>query len=193
MNKRRWLGVAILGIVLLSIGGYWILQGNKEPKFIDFHDQKTSLNFKYSEKLQTVQLKKEEKKDKFIVRLQNGSKEKSDLLIRVSYEEGLRTVTTLTKAELIPLLLSNAEKSLPQTFPEFQLETKREIEIANHESGEMIFTYTGPSKKQVKRRLLIVDKDGSTAIYIAMESATENYETVNSEYFEPLVQSVMIR
>lgn len=188
--KKILIITGIILAIIASLGGFWVLQRNDKSKQIDFYDQKTSINFKYSEKLQSVDLKDEEKEDKFIVRLQNGPKEKSEILIRGSYEEGLRAVTTLAKTDLIPLLLSNAEKSLPLTFPEFELESKKETTIVNHKAGEVIFKYTGPTKKQVKRKLLIIDKDGSTAVYLAMETAADDYDHVNSTYFEPIVQSI---
>lgn len=178
----------ILGASLLVVGGYlWL---SREPVPLKFSDQKTGLKLQYSPKLLSKPISEIDRKDNFFLRLENGPKEKTQLLIRASYEEGLTLLTTVTRSELIPLLMSNAQRRLSNTFPGLNIESTRQFEISTgQKAGEVIFTYDSPSKQRIKRRLFIIAKDNNTAIYIAAETTEKEFDGVNKVYFRPIIDS----
>lgn len=181
-------------VTILLVAGFSLWFVDREPAPNTFHDAKTGLNLQYSADLKQVALTDEQKQDNFVLRLENGAKEKSSILIRVSFEEGLAAITAATKSELIPLLISNAEKTFPSTFPDFNQESSRRFVLSDGRSaGKIIFTYEGPAGQRIKRCLMIIAKDNNMAVYIAAETTEEDYEKVNKAYFETLFSKAEIK
>lgn len=184
--------IILVGVIfLLSGGGFVYWYGNREKPVYSFVDAKSGLRLTFSQHLVSETLDERAKKDNFLLRLENGPKEKTDILIRVSYEEGLNVVSSVTKSEIIPLLLGNARKNLPKTFPEFVAESTREFTIGSgQKAGEIVFTYKGPAGQRIKRRLVVVSRDNNTAFYVAAETPEADFTRINKTYFEPIMSSL---
>lgn len=183
-------GFIIIGIVISNRSKPQATQTT--PKLTtSFQDSGTQLKLDYSSSLQAVQLTDTDKKDKYVLKLENKPiNEATPLLVRITYEDGLRAVVALTKSELIPMLMSNAESSAKKIFKSLTIESSRQFEVAGHKAGEVIFTYRGQTNQQVKRRLVMIARDDNLVLYLAAESETTEYTRLNTSYFEPLIQSI---
>lgn len=186
--KKTLLTVSVIAFV--SLLSFLLWYRTRQSVFVSFYDDKTGIHLRWSDRVRSINLTENELSDGFILRLQKGPSEKRDLLIRLSYEQGLRSVTTLTRSDLIPLLMSNAERSLPQKFPDLAIESKRQFDLNGHKAGEVVFTYTGPAGAKIKRRLIIIDKDGNMAIYLAAEATDKDFADINKAYFDPTINSL---
>lgn len=132
----------------------------------------------------------EKPKDEFIFRAEVEGLNKTPALISIRKETGLRIVTSLTKGSLIENLLRNAERAYPQRYPEYKKLSERKLKAGDHDAAELYFTYQGPVKETIKQRLLIVEYDPGTAIYITGQSKESDFEKVNKKYLNRMFASV---
>lgn len=192
---KKWIGLLVGAILITGCGAYVTLRTNNEPKQATakrvqaFQEPQTGLKLEYPAQLQKGELTQEDAKSKILLRMTQGEGEKP-LLITVRSETGLRTVTTLTKQELLPLLMSNSEKALPQRFKGYKKVSSRTFDLNGVKTGEIVFTYDGPGNISNQQRLIIYPKDDNTAVYIAMQAKEADYEQVNRETFESIVNSL---
>jgi hypothetical protein len=111
-------------------------------------------------------------------------------VINAFYEQGvsLKKLTGYTKQSLRDSVVSNVNIQLPKQFPEYRELTQRNLTINGIEANETIFEYTN-ARARVKQRLVLLFKNSDTAIYIRGQARSEDYEEINSRYFEPLISS----
>jgi hypothetical protein len=185
--------ILLITIALIAIVGgalIWLqLRGDRDSSTSTaaFTNEHSGLKGKYSKELSTTPLTESEKKDNLFLRLENSSK---SVLIRFSYEEGLKPLTTITKTDLITTVLSNTEKLLPKTFPSLKIESKREFDLGGHRAAEVVFSYQKPGLDKAKRRLVMINKDDNLVVYVAAETDEASYNEVNDKYFTPLINSL---
>lgn len=190
MKKRLAVTVA-LALLLGISAALWLLKGTDEAPSITFNNEATGLTGQYSSDLEAMSISQQDIEDKFFLRLENRSATAGDeLLVRMSYETGLRPLVTLLKTKLIPLLLTNAEKALTTSFDDVKVESRRQYQINSKEAGEIVFTYRGKTGQKVKRRLIIINKDDDTSVNLAAESAEESFARIDDVYFSPLINSL---
>lgn len=170
----------------VSASVWWL---TREP-LKSFRHEPTGITGMYPADLEAKETSQQDREDNFFLRLEGSKGINEDILVRMSYSEGLRTATTLTKTKLIPLVMSDAEKSLPVTFGDIQVDLRRQFAVNGHEAGEIIFTYKGKTGESVKRRLVMLSKDDDTVIYIAAETTQAEYSKVNAKYFDVLIETL---
>ncbi len=185
--------ILLITIAIVAIAGgalIWLqLRGNRDnsTSTVAFTNEHSGLKGKYSKDLSTTRLTESEKKENLFLRLENSNK---SILIRFSYEEGLKPLTTITKTDLITTVLSNTEKSLPKTFPKLKIESKREFDLNGRRSAEIVFNYQKPGLDKAKRRLIMINKDDNLVVYVAAETDEASYGEINDNYFTPLINSL---
>lgn len=126
---------------------------------------------------------------KFVFQARETDEEKP-VTIDLRVETGLRIAVSLTKQEMIPMLLGNSEKSFPSKFPNYTKVAERQFEQAGKKAAELIFTYTGPSGQKVTQRLLLVAYDGNTALYLAAQARETDFSDLNKRYFDRMFASL---
>lgn len=182
---------ALLVVGAGGVIGFSLMNNDKPP--VQVSNEKTAsdleqgLSVRYKEPLTEQALSGQDKDDKFIIRLTSQA---PAMIVSVRYEEGLRAASAVTKQETLPMLLGNADKAFPQRYTEYSKKGERQFEIAGKKAAELIFTYKGPNGDVAKQRLLIIAKDENTAIYIAFQAQETGFEGLNTEYFEPMVQTI---
>ncbi|MEK7460959.1 MAG: hypothetical protein AAB647_01950 [Patescibacteria group bacterium] len=178
----------IVGLLVIVLGGGatgFILwqKAQWQPVKLD----EVGVTFMAHKLLKPGQLTEDDKKSKILYRVtQNGDK---SLLITARYEDGLRLPTSLTRQELIPMLLTNIDKAYPQRFTGYKAVSTRNFDQNGHKAAELIFTYDGPAGEKVKQRFLIIDLDGNRALYLAAQAKEADFIALNKKYFNRLFGS----
>lgn len=196
---KRWkiIGAVVLLAVLISAS--FILKSHKTTGSSDDNrevpkqsvsDPKTGVTFNYLSPLNSQTVSAQDMKDKIVIRLTSSS---PAMLITVKYEDGLQAVAALTHQEPIDIILSNAAKAFPVRFKDYAEVSQRKFKLANNDAAEIIFTYTGPNKSTAKQRLVIVLKDTNTAVYVTAQSEANEFESVNSTYFDGIFNSISFK
>jgi hypothetical protein len=192
---KKWIGLLMGTMLIIGSGAYVTLRDNNEPKQVAakrvqaFQEPQTGLKLEHPAELQKAELTQEDAKSKILLRITQGEGEKP-LLITVRSETGLRVVATLTKQELLPLLMNNSEKALPQRFKGYKKVSSRTFDLNGVKAGEIIFTYDGPGNIPNQQRFIIYPKDDNTAVYVAMQAQAADFEEVNRDKFEPIAKSL---
>lgn len=109
--------------------------------------------------------------------------------LNVRQETGLRIAVSLTKQEIIQMILGNSEKAFPQRFPEYKKVSERAFELNGKKAGEIYFTYKGPAGEVIKQRFLVVAKDDNTVYYFALQAKETDFNQANSTYFDRITSS----
>jgi hypothetical protein len=182
---KRWL---IAGLITALIGvGVTIYLISRPSPYNAFRDVQTGLSLNYKPPLKAVSLTAQDKMDNFILRLNSTDPQ---MLVTARYETGLQSVAALSKQEILPLLLSNAPKTYSKLYPNYRLNSQKEMLLNGKKAAELNFSYLGSNNTSVHQRLLIIAKDGDTAIYIAAQAPESIYEEANLRYFNSLFDSI---
>ena len=88
------------------------------------------------------------------------------------------------------LILSNVKKQLDSIYPEANIISEKLREVNGYKAGELVFTYRANDGSKAKQRMLVVVKNSDTAVTLAAQSREEDYDTVNKDYFERIIESV---
>jgi hypothetical protein len=174
--------VIILGF---SIGGILAWQ---KAQWVPLKIDEINLSLFVHKSFKPSNLSTEDKESKVLVRINRV--EEPPFLITLRYEDGLRLVTSLTRQDLIPMLLGNIDKVYPQRFTDYKSLSTRQFEQDGHKAAEIIFTYDGPAGEKVKQKFLIVDIDGNQVLYIAAQVKEVDFDQVNKRYFDRIFQSL---
>lgn len=187
---RKLVSLMTIGMIFFlgaAAFGIWRYQERQWTTFV-FDNPKFS--FDYPQVLKLEPLPDEEQKSlKVLFRASQGELP-DELNVNLRQETGLRLPLTLTKQEMISMLLSNAADSFPQRFPDFKKVAEREFAHAGKRAAELYFTYTGPAGEKIKQRLLIIAYDGDTALYFATQSKTSDFDELNRKYFDRMFESL---
>lgn len=194
--SRKTIAICLVCVLIVVVAGIgWLAMSSEDraeqaaPVVAEHiaQDKTTGLSLRYKEPLSQSEVSSQDKKDKFIFRLTSTT---PAMLVSVRYEDGLRAVTAVSRQELLPMLLTNADKSFPQRYSEYSKKQERQLEVAGKKAAELIFTYKGPNGDVAKQRLLIIAKDEDTAIYISAQTQEPKFSQLNDQYFESLFDSV---
>ena len=199
MNKKWYIFSGIAVIVLLSAGTFFVVGNKKESQITDVKgtqttqniakDPITGLEFTYDSALKVQELSQQDISDKFIFRLASTN---PAILVSIRYEEGLSAVSALANQDVYDILATNTLKALPQRYPDFKLQTQQKIQLAGREALDVVFTYTGPNGNQATQRFVVLVKDPNTAIYISAQTSSTEYEDLNNQYIDKLVNSIKL-
>ncbi|MEK7602720.1 MAG: hypothetical protein AAB459_00555 [Patescibacteria group bacterium] len=198
--KTRAIAIFVLSIAVVSTGAYIILRLNpnrsNNPTDSTIHqsftDNKQGISFDYSSTLKQIELNGDDLKDNFVFRAENIYNTDPPILISVRYENGLKAASTVTKQSKIELVMQNLRKAYPKRFPSFEEVSSNKTEIDSKTAQEVVFTYTSNSINS-KQRLLIIDKNEDTVIYVSMQSKNSDYDKLDSEIFTPITNSIKIK
>ena len=153
-------------------------------------DQKSGVNINHPVDSKVSSISEEDKKANIILRL-NEKEGETPYLITLRSESGLRAVATLTRSEIIDMLMNNSERALPQRFTGFQKVSSRRYEHNGRKAGEIIFTYDSPVEgERIKQRFVVLVKDDDTAVYLAMQAREADFDEQNTKIFDPMAESL---
>jgi hypothetical protein len=155
--------------------------------------QSLNLSFQRPPDLITQALNSDEKESKIAYRGTPRTDSEQPYLVTIRSEDGLKLAISLTKQELVPMVLGNSEKAFPARFPEFTKVSTRQYEIDGHKAGEFIFSYKAPAGSKTKQRFVVIDKDGNTAIYLALQAKETDFSSLDKQIFERLINSIQLR
>lgn len=165
--KNQWREISLeKGSVTFSI----------PKKFLEMNDEETN----------------NEERVRTLFRAKNDSRD-IPLFFHVRIETGLKIATSLTRQELLRLILTNAEKAFPLRFSGFQKISEDLSFDTQPEMAEMIFTYEGPSGELSRQRFVVLKKDENIVYYFAFNAKNEDFEKVNRKYFSKIIKSVNIQ
>lgn len=172
---------ATLGFIRWRAGeGQWQLFVVEDPKLV----------FAYPQQLQKEnQLPEAAKGITFLFQATQGTI-KQPFLIDVRKETGLRLATSLTKQELLPMLVGNFEKGAPQRFVDYHKDKETSHEISAKKATELVFEYTGPAGERIRQQLLIIAYDGNTAVYFVAQAKAADFDMLNKKYFNRMFKSL---
>ncbi len=201
VTKKRLLCIGIGCALLMVAGGIFLVtrpegtydtavQGDQTAVHeYDYRDGILGFGFKFSykEPLKEERLSSQDTEDGFLARL---SAYDPALLLSVRRETGLRTPAQFAKTDVETMLGASIDKSLPDRYPEFTLESSTALEVGGKRALERVFSYRGPSGARAKQRLTAVLVDDNTALYISFQSTERVYDTVSDDYLKPLLSSV---
>lgn len=114
-----------------------------------------------------------------------------EFMIDANYEQGasLKKLTGYTKQSLRDSVVTNVNLQLPKQYSEYKELTQRNVTINGIEANETVFEYDSEGVK-VKQRLVLFFKNSDAAVYIRAQAKADEYDEVNSNYFEPIFSSV---
>lgn len=174
----------VLGAVSYSVWRY------QERQWTSFTSEQPKLSFQHPRVFKVEPLPEEKNRRlDFLFRASEGELT-NPLNVNLRAETGLRLPTSLTKQEMIPMLLGNIEAAYPQRFPDFKKESERTFEQAGKKAAELLFIYTGPAGESIKQRLFIIAYDGDTALYLAAQSKEADFDELNHKYFNRMFASL---
>lgn len=129
---------------------------------------------------------------KILFRATQAGKESRPMVVSIKKETGLRIVTSLTRVEMLAGLLRNMERAYPQRFPEYKKESERTFEQGGKRVAEIYFTYKSPAGEGeiVKQRLMVVEYDGDTAIYLSAQAKQNDFNFLDEKYFNQTFKSL---
>lgn len=153
-------------------------------------DQSSGVSLSYPDPLTSDQLTDTDREDGFLFRL---TSQDPPTIVSIRQETGLRAVTTLANVDVLDLLSANAEKALPDRYPGYSVLSENQLSVGGKDAVEIVFTYNGPSSENVQQKLLIIEKDPNTAVYISMQTAAANYESVQKNQFQPILEALEIK
>lgn len=190
-------GVIIITAVFMVL--FVILQPNTSNenlglntlKLTNFVDVNQGLSLNYPQTLKKLELTKNDIKDNFIFRADNVNGSDEPVLVSVRYEKGLKEAAALTKQNKLEMVIQNLRKSYPTRFPGFNEISSKITEIEGHEAKEVIFSYQ-TQKITSYQRLVIIDKNDDSVIYIAMQSTKSGFYSVNKNIFDLIINSAKI-
>lgn len=189
---RSWLwpygGMIALFIVVLGLLFWWL---NSQPTLLSFSSAEARAQVKYDVKLRNAPLSEQDKKDKVVLRLVEPPAE-PEMLITLRYEDGLKPIATAAKQDLRDTLADTITKTYPKRFPEFHQISSRSFAINSHKAYEVIFTYKSPNKTTVQQRFVTVVASDDKAVYLAMQSKQNSFDSTNKTYFNPIARSLQI-
>ena len=197
MGKRSTIIGAVILVVIIGLALFIYRSSNtstpvKEQvadNLVTFKDDTTGLSFQYSDFLAIQQLTDADKKDKFITRLISIDPAS---IVSIRYEEGLRSVTSISGQSLLDLLSGNIAKAYPNRYPGYKLLSEKSVVISSLTAKQIVFSYTGPSGEVAKQKLVILPKDGNTAFYISFQATETEFENLDTLYFTKILESIII-
>ena len=113
-----------------------------------------------------------------------GSIKVNPFVVALSKETGLRIAASLSRADIVPMLLRNIERAYPLRFPEFSKLSEKNLELGDRKAAEIYFTYMGPAGEKIKQRMMIVEYDGDTALYLSAQAKEKDFDGLNRKYFQ---------
>jgi hypothetical protein len=115
---------------------------------------------------------------------------RQEFVINAFYEQGdsLKKLTGYTKQPLRDSVMASINLQLPKQYPGYKELIQRNLTVNGTDASETIFEYTN-SGARIKQRLLLLFKNSDTAVYIRAQAKAEEYEAINTQYFEPLLTS----
>lgn len=181
--RRTPLFLIGLAVALASaIGVSWWQYQNRQ--WTSFEATNPKLRFEYPKAFQLESLPQIKERNLTFLFQANQGQLPTPLNVDLRVETGLRIVTSLTKQEMIPLLLGNADKTHPQRFSNYHKESERTFEHEGKKAAELYFTYIGPTGEKIKQRLWIIAYDPDTALYLAAQAKESDFDLLNRRYFD---------
>jgi hypothetical protein len=196
-NKKGLLAIGIAVFTIIVGASYLFIHyrastklGAVRPVEV-FGEPQTGLQLEYPAELEKSALTQDDAKSNITLRLKEKAGQ-TPLLITVRNEAGLRVVVSLTKQELLPLLMGNSERALPQRFKGYSKLSSRTLQLNGTAAGEIIFTYDSPGGAggRIKQRFLIYPKGDDSAVYVAAQAQEKDFDATNQQYFEPVFKSL---
>lgn len=135
-------------------------------------------------------LSDEDKNNGFIFRLTSSD---PPILVSLKIENQLRSLAVLTKQEIVPLVTSNAKRSLPTRYPDYQEHGVEFLKVNGKESAVIEFSYKGPSGQRARQALYIVKKDDDSVLYVSFQTEDSSFNELSTVHLMPLIKSIVIK
>lgn len=107
-------------------------------------------------------------------------------VVALSKEVSLRIAASLSRADIVPMLLRNIERAYPQRFPEYLKTSEKTFDYKGKKAAEIYFTYTSPANELIRQRMMIVGYDGDTALYFTAQARESDFSRLNKKYFDKM-------
>ena len=153
-----------------------------------FKNDTYGLSLSYPVETEVINLSEQDKKDKFVLKLQHVTR--PEYLINVKAETGLRLPAQLAKLDVVDLVVDGAIKALPSRYPGYKLINQEEFMVEGKAGAVIEFTYLGPAKELIHQRLLLIEKDIDTALYFTMQSRDSDFLDLEASIFDQLQASI---
>jgi hypothetical protein len=187
MSRRGKIFTAVILLIIIGLGAAgWLWWSNRDKATTVYRSHGVSFNYGKTWRLQN--LTDQDKKDNFIF-WANQPVDQPIFQTTVRYEDGIAKAASVAKKEPMDMLVENLRRTYPTRFPSFTEVSSRRYNQDGHQAAELIFTYKKGSMA-IKQRFGLYLKDSNTAVYIASQSKTGDYEKINKRFFDPLYSSV---
>jgi len=194
MSRSTIILIARLLILATIAGLFWYgWQRYAALQWLDHTIEPIALSFQYPPDWRLDELTDGDVAKKIWFRATEPPKDPLPLLATIGSEDGLRLAANISKQELVPMILANSERAFPQRHPEFAKVLTKQYELDGHKAGEVIFTYKNPAGSQTKQRFVVIDQDGNTALYLAFQSKASDFDALNKDTFQRLLDSIQLR
>lgn len=202
MKSKRRIAV-LLGVSAIFVvggSGYFLaMRSNSRTEQVSkvlsdskttINDEASGLHFTFIPPLVKSQLTDRDIEDGFLFRISSND---PAVLISIRTESKLRSLAALTKQDLIPLVFSNARRSLPSRYTNYkEISAETDIVIAGRKASRIDFSYNGPSGKPVAQSLVMIKKDDDTALYVSFQTTENEFNSLAAAHLTPLLDSLKI-
>jgi hypothetical protein len=190
-KKRNWLLIAGILIIIagLVLGGI-LLSGETDGNSVDdnstsYSDPTTGLQVAYSK---DIELKANDPPVQGVIF--NMTKTDPRLQVTAWYEDGETVSDAQTGGSQVnQALLDNFKAQLEENYPGAKPTDEKLATINGYPAAELEFEYKTARGVEMQQRVLILVKDNDTVARIAMLTEQKDYENLNQQYFDQIVDS----
>lgn len=182
--------LVISAAVLLVAYWYWQFQASQWVKVM-FENPKMEFSHHQDLKRTAPQDGADTKRVEFLFRAtESDPKNMLPLVVVLKKETGLRLPSSLSRMDVLDMLLKNSEKAFPLRYEEYQKEGEKKFEFQGKKAAELLFTYKGPGGERVRQRFFMVEYDGNIAFLLSAQARESDFSNLNRKYFEKMFSSM---
>lgn len=175
------------GLVAITGLGFWLTR----DKPVIFTETTTGLSFLHSPKLIQSEISEQDRQSGILARFENSEKEPAALLITVRQEKGLTVAANVTGQSTIDVVMDSAARAFPNRFPGYTEHNRQTMGLNGITSGEVEFSYDGPSGERAMQRFLALIKNDDEAVYLSFQAKKSDFEQLNLRYFTLIAESAV--
>jgi len=158
-----------------------------------FFDEETKLTFSYPAEVKESELTQTDKDDGIIGRLEQADFSDISILVTVRAEDDLLSASNATGKSVIDVVLNGIKLRYPTDYPGYKLEQVQKKSFDGRAGADILFSYNSPglAEARIHQRMVIIETSDDQAVYINMQSLSDNFDQINFDIFEFIATGIV--